>query len=81
MGPFLSSLSMLGGDGPAQGPASPRNPLTRPLGGSGVRPSDPQALALALALRSGQPSGGEKTTITFKGSVMWWNLCGTPAGT
>lgn len=28
-----------------------------------------------------QPSGGEKTTITRKSSVMWWNLWATPAGT
>ncbi|GAA3393394.1 hypothetical protein GCM10017752_34320 [Streptomyces roseoviridis] len=29
----------------------------------------------------GQASGGENTTITRRSSVMWWNLCGTPAGT
>ncbi|GGS25442.1 hypothetical protein GCM10010221_23170 [Streptomyces parvus] len=28
-----------------------------------------------------QPSGGEKTTITLRSSVMWWNLWATPAGT
>ncbi|GHG25181.1 hypothetical protein GCM10018791_46170 [Streptomyces zaomyceticus] len=28
-----------------------------------------------------QLSGGEKTTITRRSSLMWWNLCSTPAGT
>ncbi|GLV83444.1 hypothetical protein Slala03_31330 [Streptomyces lavendulae subsp. lavendulae] len=75
---------MLGAHGAARGPASPRNPLIRPLGGPGPRPSPDRRRAGPPAdppVRPRQPSGGEKTTITFNGSVMWWNLCGTPAGT
>lgn len=70
---------MLGAHGAARGPASPRNPLIRPLGGPGPRPS--AGGPVSPPVRRRQASGGEKTTITFNGSVMWWNLCGTPAGT
>ncbi|CAM5639588.1 hypothetical protein SLAVM298S_06754 [Streptomyces lavendulae subsp. lavendulae] len=81
---------MLGAHGAARGPASPRNPLIRPPRGTGPatltrRPADPPVRRPGPpadpSVRRRQPSGGEKTTITFNGSVMWWNLCGTPAGT
>ncbi|GLX34727.1 hypothetical protein Sros01_08000 [Streptomyces roseochromogenus] len=64
----------------AREPSEPPDPPPRGTGPATLTrrragpPADPP-------VRPRQPSGGEKTTITFNGSVMWWNLCGTPAGT
>lgn len=58
---------MLGGGTGRAGAAEPLDSPERTLKGT--------------ARSGGHPSGGEKTTMTRRSSLMWWNLCGTPAGT
>jgi hypothetical protein len=47
----------------------------------GISRRGPAAWGTSVVAPPGQASGGEKTTITRRSSVMWWNRCGTPAGT
>ncbi len=87
---------MLGRAGRPRGSPAPCLSLNRPLGVPGPDPpgipegpfrsgaGPPRRTGQALPLvppRGAQASGGEKTTITRRSSLMWWNLCGTPAGT
>lgn len=51
---------------PSAGAGQPLKTLIEPLGNPGTE---------------AQLSGGEKTTITLRSSVMWWNLWAVPAGT
>lgn len=55
---------MLEGQGWSAGASHPLNSLIEPL----EIPERP------LRFPGSQPSGGEKTTITRRSSVMWWNL-------
>ncbi|GGT07778.1 hypothetical protein GCM10010222_57150 [Streptomyces tanashiensis] len=61
-----NTLKARGGRKPVGVPRPPLSPDPPPRGSGS---SDPQ------------PSGGEKTTMTRRSSLMWWNLCSTPAGT
>ncbi|GAA4659475.1 hypothetical protein GCM10023324_06380 [Streptomyces youssoufiensis] len=55
-------------------------PGARGRGGQPARRGRPRP-GRPASCAPGQLSGGEKTTMTRRSSEMWWNLCGTPAGT